>query len=306
MAQKFRELIVWQRAMALATEIYTISREFPREEMFGLTSQLRRAAISIALNIAEGSGSDSSAEFARFLTIALRSAYETMAALELAERLNYQSHEIVEPLLRELDDISAMLSVLSKRIRERGDTKNLRETGVEYSHMRLHDAVLSDYRLLTTDYLCTIRPATIDDAETLAALIRAAFGEYDGVLDPPSGAFKETTEKLRADLEHEQAVLALVDGEPVGCALHHVVGDHMYFGRLSVLPAYRKHGIGAALIAQVEAEARRLGLPKMRLGVRVALPHLRARYERLGYRVCEERMHAGYTVPTYLILEKIL
>jgi four helix bundle protein len=64
--------------MALATETYKLAREYPPEERFGLTSQLRRAAVSIALNITEGSGSDGSNEFARFLTIALRSTYETI------------------------------------------------------------------------------------------------------------------------------------------------------------------------------------------------------------------------------------
>ena len=80
----------------------------------------------------------------------------------------------------------------------------------------------------------------------------------------------------------------------------------MYFGRLAVLPAYRNRGISALLIAYVEQRARELGLPRVRLGVRVALPHLRARYERLGYRVIEQRSHAGYAEPTYLVMEKLL
>ncbi len=66
MSHRFRDLIVWQRAMQFVTQIYVLTRDFPQHELFGLTSQLRRAAISVPLNIAEGAGSDSSNEFKRF------------------------------------------------------------------------------------------------------------------------------------------------------------------------------------------------------------------------------------------------
>ena len=84
---EFRELKVWQRAMDFATEIYRVSAGFPRSEQFGLTSQIRRAATSIPLNIAEGAGAGSNAEFRQFLSYALRSTYEVMTALEIAQRL---------------------------------------------------------------------------------------------------------------------------------------------------------------------------------------------------------------------------
>jgi len=112
MSHKFRQLVVWQRAMTLVTDIYKQTHDFPSEERFGLTSRLRRAATSIPLNIAEGSGSDSPAEFARFLQIALGSTYETMTALEISQRLNYRNHEDFAPLLAELDRIAAMLTGL--------------------------------------------------------------------------------------------------------------------------------------------------------------------------------------------------
>jgi N-acetylglutamate synthase-like GNAT family acetyltransferase len=152
----------------------------------------------------------------------------------------------------------------------------------------------------------TLRAATEADIPTIVALIHAAFKEYDGVIDPPSGAHKESEEKLRQVMTTERAVLALLGAQALACVLYRVQGDHMYFGRLAVLPAYRNRGISAMLIAYVEQRASELGLPRVRLGVRVALPHLRARYERLGYRVIEQRSHAGYAEPTYLVMEKTL
>jgi four helix bundle protein len=308
MAHKFRELMVWQRAMVLVTDTYKLTHEFPHEERFGLTSQLRRAAVSIPLNIAEGSGSDSPNEFARFLTIALRSTYETMTALELSERLSYTDQADIQRLLVELDTIAAMLTGLIKHLRADSNShpKRIREPVIEYDTNQLAEMVLSDYRLLVSDFPVTLRAATDADVPTIVALIHAAFQEYNGAIDPPSGAHKESEEKLRQAMKTERAVLALLGDQALACVLYRDEGDHMYFGRLAVLPAYRNRGIAAVLIAYVEARARELGLPRVRLGVRVALPHLRTRYERLGYRMIEERRHAGYAQPTYLVMEKLL
>ncbi|MEO7909479.1 MAG: GNAT family N-acetyltransferase [Roseiflexaceae bacterium] len=151
-----------------------------------------------------------------------------------------------------------------------------------------------------------LRAATAADISIIVAIIRAAFKEYDGAIDPPSGAHKETPEKISEKLTTEYAVLALLDDQIVACVFYRGQGDHMYFGRLAVLPAYRGRGIAGALINYVEAHARELGLPSVRLGVRVALPHLRVRYQRLGYSVIEEHRHAGYAVTTYLVMEKLI
>jgi N-acetylglutamate synthase-like GNAT family acetyltransferase len=152
----------------------------------------------------------------------------------------------------------------------------------------------------------TLRAATAADIPTIVALLHTAFKEYDGVIDPPSGAHGESAEIIRAKLTTEHAVLALLGEQIVACVFYRDEGDYMYFGRLAVLPAYRNRGISAVLIAYIEQRAHELGLPSVRLGVRVALPHLRARYERLGYRVIEEHRHAGYTVTTYVVMEKVL
>ena len=85
----FRKLKVWRRAMDFVVDIYQVSAGFPRSEQFGLTSQVRRAATSIPLNVAEGAGCSSNPEFRRFLGYAQRSAYEVMTGLEIARRLGY-------------------------------------------------------------------------------------------------------------------------------------------------------------------------------------------------------------------------
>ncbi|HEX9372885.1 MAG TPA: GNAT family N-acetyltransferase [Roseiflexaceae bacterium] len=151
-----------------------------------------------------------------------------------------------------------------------------------------------------------LREATEADVPTIFAVTRAAFGEYLGRLDPPSGVHRETLDSLREKLASGHTVLALVGDDVVGCVFYSVEAEYVYLGRLAVLPAHRARGVGGALIAYVERRARARGRPRVRLGVRVALARLRARYERLGYRVVEEHRHAGYAEPTYVMMEKLL
>ncbi len=112
----FRNLKIYQRAIAFATEIYKTTKIIPREELYGLTSQIRRAVISIAPNIAEGSGNSSEKEFKRFLEIALRSNYEVMACLEIALQMNFCNQEAVSRLSTEVDEIAAMIVGFSKTL----------------------------------------------------------------------------------------------------------------------------------------------------------------------------------------------
>lgn len=114
---KFRKLKVWQRATSYVTSIYLLTASFPQQEKYGLVDQIRRAAISICLNIAEGSGSGSDAEFIRFLRIAQRSAYEVIAALEVSLNLKFLSPEAYIKSLDEVDQLSAMLTGLIKSLK---------------------------------------------------------------------------------------------------------------------------------------------------------------------------------------------
>ena len=112
----FRNLKIYQRAIEFAVEIYKLSKIFPREELYGLTSQSRRAVTSISLNIAEGSGSNSEKEFRRFLEIALRSDYEVMSCLEIALKLTYCERHDFDRLIEEADEIAAMITGFSKSL----------------------------------------------------------------------------------------------------------------------------------------------------------------------------------------------
>ena len=149
-----------------------------------------------------------------------------------------------------------------------------------------------------------LREATSDDILTLVTLIHTAFEEYRGRLEPPSGAHRETAQSIGTYLQQGRAVLALRNDQAVGCVCYHQEGEYVYFGRLSVLPAFRQHGVGLALIAYVEQQAQALAAQRVQIGVRLALPHLHGYYERLGYRVVRYGTHEGYTEPTSVVMEK--
>jgi four helix bundle protein len=99
----FRKLEIWQKSYQLTLEIYKVTKTFPKDEMFGLTSQMRRAAVSIPSNIAEGCGRDGDAELARFLSIAMGSASELECQLQMSHDMdmlaNDQYHTINTKLL---------------------------------------------------------------------------------------------------------------------------------------------------------------------------------------------------------------
>jgi len=90
-ADSFRDLIVWQRSMQLTVAVYGLTKDFPREELYGLTSQIRRAAVSLPSNIAEGHGRLGTQEYRHFLGIARASNFELQTQLELARRLKLGS-----------------------------------------------------------------------------------------------------------------------------------------------------------------------------------------------------------------------
>lgn len=96
MTQSFRDLNVWQRAMQLTVATYQLTQDFPREELYGLTSQIRRSAVSIPSNIAEGQGRFSNGEFKQFLSIARGSNCELQTQLEIARSLGMGNSELIE------------------------------------------------------------------------------------------------------------------------------------------------------------------------------------------------------------------
>ncbi len=114
--QTHKDLKVWQRSVSFTTEIYKISQGFPHEELFALTSQIRRATYSIPMNIAEGYGRGSKNEIAHFLNIAAGSASEVDTQIVIAYNLKYISEEVAERLEQDINEIRMMLSALRKSL----------------------------------------------------------------------------------------------------------------------------------------------------------------------------------------------
>jgi len=114
--KSYKDLIVWQKAMTLVVLVYRVTRAFPREEIYGLTSQLRRAAVSIPSNIAEGQARQSTAEFRNFLSIARGSLAEVETQLLIAKRLNYLEAEQLTSVLEIHQEVSKMLPSLINKL----------------------------------------------------------------------------------------------------------------------------------------------------------------------------------------------
>lgn len=117
MLKSYRDLLVWQKAMELTIGIYRFSSDFPKSEVYGLTSQLRRAGVSVPSNIAEGYGRGSRKEYVQFLCISQGSLKELETQLILAQRLNYGSKTAVDGLLRLSEEVGRMLGALIRSLR---------------------------------------------------------------------------------------------------------------------------------------------------------------------------------------------
>lgn len=112
MAQSYRDLTVWQRAMEMTVKVYEATAGFPREEVYGLSSQLRRASVSVASNIAEGRGRISPGEFKQFLGTAQGSNFEVQTQLEVGRRLGLGSEASLNQAVKMSVEVGKMLSSL--------------------------------------------------------------------------------------------------------------------------------------------------------------------------------------------------
>lgn len=115
---KYEDLIVWQKAMDLVEEIYTLTKAFPAEERFGLVSQMRRCAVSIPSNIAEGSRRGGNKEFSHFLLIAFGSGAELETQIKIVKRLQYVKNNDITRIVNLLDEIMKMLNVLQSKMQK--------------------------------------------------------------------------------------------------------------------------------------------------------------------------------------------
>ena len=113
----FRQLQVWEKSHQLALAVYKATKEFPKEELYGLTSQIRRASMSIPTNIAEGCGRNTDPEFARFLQFAMGSAGETEYQLLLARDLGFLPDDTYNMLHNNVEEVKRMLASLLKTLR---------------------------------------------------------------------------------------------------------------------------------------------------------------------------------------------
>jgi four helix bundle protein len=124
MSESYRDLVAWQRAMSLVTQIYRATESFPRKEIYGLTNQLRRAAISVPSNIAEGKGRRSKKEYAQFLFRARGSLFEVETQLEIACNLDYIAPEAYALLKDQMTAAARVLSGLIAAIEKQIEHDN--------------------------------------------------------------------------------------------------------------------------------------------------------------------------------------
>jgi four helix bundle protein len=116
LGSNYRDLRVWNAAMSLAVEVYRITKRFPKAEQFGLTSQVRRAAVSVPSNIAEGHARSTRGEYKHFLSMARGSVVEVEVQLTLAEQLGYVESPVIASALAHCDSISRMLTNLKRAL----------------------------------------------------------------------------------------------------------------------------------------------------------------------------------------------
>lgn len=124
MAGSFTELRVWKNGMTLSVEVYKVTKSFPKEEMYGLTSQLRRAAVSIPSNIAEGKGYKSNRDYLRFLYIARGSCLELQSELMIARELGQLAVETTQTLLQQANVVGRELNALIASLEQSASAKS--------------------------------------------------------------------------------------------------------------------------------------------------------------------------------------
>lgn len=116
MANSYRDLIAWQRSVELSVDVYRFTADFPREEIYGLTSQMRRAAVSIASNIAEGYGRNSKSEYRHFLGIARGSVLELLTQLTIAKKLGFGKAELLEKTESRAEEAGKIIWAIRKSL----------------------------------------------------------------------------------------------------------------------------------------------------------------------------------------------
>jgi four helix bundle protein len=115
----FKDLLIWQKAMNLVTDIYKSTKSFPKDELFGLTSQIRRSSISIPSNIAEGYGRQGKNDYLKFLNISLSSLFEMQTQIEIAKNIDYLNENNFKILYEDSRELGRMLVSFINKIKDR-------------------------------------------------------------------------------------------------------------------------------------------------------------------------------------------
>jgi predicted N-acetyltransferase YhbS len=152
------------------------------------------------------------------------------------------------------------------------------------------------------------RPLGAEDAAAAAQVIQSAFASQSVATDPPPSALTETAASVAATLvaPDQGGIGAWAGAALAGCVLWEVQPRGLYLGRLSVAPAFRRRGLAPALVAAMEAEARRRSLPRLLLSTRLILADNRRLFARCGFVETAQHAHPGYAHPTFVDMEKAL
>ena len=155
-------------------------------------------------------------------------------------------------------------------------------------------------------YPYSIRAATARDAAVIAHLVRRAFAAQPRPTNPPSSALNETAATITAHLARGGGAVLERDGVVAGVVLWEEEDGALYISRVSVDPEYRRQGIARALVDEAEREARRRGIVRMTLGVRLELVENRQLFKSCGFEDAEFRSHEGFSEPTWVLMERWL
>lgn len=117
--QSFKDLVVWRKAMMLSVACYRLTRDYPKDEMYGLVAQIRRAAVSVSANIAEGHGREHTRSFVQFLRVAQGSRKELETHLMISEQVDLVSRDVLAPHYALVDEIGRMLRALIRTLEEK-------------------------------------------------------------------------------------------------------------------------------------------------------------------------------------------
>jgi four helix bundle protein len=116
MKHNVKEIKIWQRSIRLTVEVYKATEHFPKAEVFGLRHQIRKCAVSVPSNIAEGAGRNTNKDFCHFLGISNGTSYELMTQLIVSKELGYIAEEKVEPMLKEIDEVQKLTYALQSKL----------------------------------------------------------------------------------------------------------------------------------------------------------------------------------------------